>query len=463
MNVLKLVVPGVAVLGIVIFVHELGHFIMAKLRGVRVTVFSMGFGPAMLKTRRGETEYRLAWFPIGGYVQMAGDSPNEDGTMPTGGPEEFLSHPWFGRVLIALAGPAANLVVAFLVMVSVGLVGVRYADYSNELGAVADTSRVYAAGLRAGDRIVEVAGRRAGSWWGIYAAADSVPKDSALALAVERGGERFRVALEPRDRAPVFAGLRPLPNPPVVGMVVTRMPAYKAGLQEGDRILAVNGKPVTVWDELPAALGSQTDRPVVLRIRRGTQTLEVTVTPMSSGDGGGGRIGIEAPRDRDYVVRLGPIQSVEAGFGATGALIGSVYRGMWLTVSRLLYYREYVGGPLFIAQAASEQARRGLDSFLQFLAMINVAIMAFNLLPLPLLDGGHIVLALLQAVRRRAISAQGYVGFQKVGLVVIGVLFLLIMANDLLQPYLHWQRERSSQQQEVRKAPREGTVVPSPP
>ena len=163
MSVLKAVVPGVVLLGLVIFVHELGHFLAAKLRGVRVMRFSMGFGPAMLHTTRGDTEYRLAWFPLGGYVQMAGDSPGEDGTMP-GGREEFLSHPWPGRLLIAVAGPLANLVTAFLVMASVGLVGVQYADYPNRLGATPDTSLAFQAGLREGDRVVEVGGRPVRTW-----------------------------------------------------------------------------------------------------------------------------------------------------------------------------------------------------------------------------------------------------------------------------------------------------------
>jgi regulator of sigma E protease len=145
------------------------------------------------------------------------------------------------------------------------------------------------------------------------------------------------------------------------------------------------------------------------------------------------RIGIEATYDRVYIQRYGFPEALDRGLGATVSMIGSVYRGMWLTISRPLYYREYVGGPLFIAQAASEQARRGLDAYLQFLAMINVAIAAFNLLPLPVLDGGHILLALLEAIRRQSISAQTYLRFQKVGLVVMGTLFVLILANDPLR------------------------------
>ncbi len=452
----SLALPGLILLGLVIFVHELGHFLVAKWRGVRVLRFSLGFGPPLLKTTYNGTEYRLSIVPLGGYVQMAGDTPGEDGAMP-GGPDEFLSHPWFGRLLIAVAGPGANLVTAYLVMVLVGLVGVSYPDYANQLGAVADTSRAYQAGLRDGDRITAVAGKPVNSWIQIFVGASQPPKSETIALTVTRGGQSFDVTLAPDAREPVLSSLRRPSDPPIVGGVVTGMPAYKAGLKEGDRILAINGQPVKVWEDLPKALQGNADRNMTLTIQRGARQFDLHVTPMNPDGrrGSDARIGIEAPRHGVYIERHPFFESLELGFRATGALVTNVYGGLWLTVSRPLYYREYLGGPLFIAQAASEQAKRGIDSYLQFLAMINVAIMAFNLLPIPVLDGGHILLAVVQAIRGQAISARAYIRFQKVGLAVIGTLFILILANDPLRLV---QRQRA-----LDKAPQEGEVAPSPP
>ncbi|HYM80561.1 MAG TPA: RIP metalloprotease RseP [Candidatus Limnocylindria bacterium] len=454
---LSFLLPGVVLLGIVIFVHELGHFLVAKWRGVRVLRFSLGFGPAIFKVTRGETEYRIAWIPLGGYVQMAGDSPGEDGSMPEER-NEFLSHPWYGRIAILAGGPGANLITAFLVMVLIGLLGVQYPDYPNLLGPVADTSLAASVGLRPGDRIENVAGKPVGSWVSIFITASDQPPDRTIDLGVRRGDSTFAIPLLPAAREPVLSSLRRPPDPAVVGGVLTGMPAYKAGIKEGDRILAVNGQPIRVWDELPVALEGNVDRPVKLTVERGRRSFDLTVTPINPEGRRGGRraqIGIEAPRQGVYVQRHGLVESLELGFRATGALIANVYGGMWLTISRPLYYREYLGGPLFIAQAASEQARRGADAYLQFLAMINVAIMAFNLLPIPVLDGGHIVLALFQGVRGQAISARAYMRFQKAGLVVVGTLFILILANDPLRLV---QRQRA-----LDKAPQEGPVEPGPP
>ncbi len=450
--------PGVLLLGLVIFVHELGHFLMAKWRGVRVLTFSLGFGPKLVGVSRGGTEYRLSWIPLGGYVQMAGDTPDLDGRMP-GSREEFLSHPWYGRVLIAAAGPAANLVTAFVLLVVSSLIGETFPDYPNLLGPMPDSSAAYQLGMREGDRVVEVGGKPTRSWDEMILRLSDVPKRQPVGVVIERGGQRQSMTVAPTQRGPVFSVLSHPPDPPVVGGVATGMPAYKAGIKEGDRIVAVGDRPIQTWDELPLAFRGQVDRPVKLTIERSGRQLDVTVTPMDPEGRGreNGRIGIEPPRRSVYVVHYGVLESFVNGFRATGALVSSVYAGMWLTVSRPLYYREYVGGPLFIAQAALDQARHGLDAYLKFIALINVAIMAFNLLPLPVLDGGHILLAVLEAVRRQAISARAYLRFQKVGLAVLGTLLVIILANDPLRLV---QRHRAIDQQTT---PTERPVAPASP
>jgi regulator of sigma E protease len=457
--ILRTVVPGVLVLGLVIFVHELGHFLAAKSRRVTVLAFSLGFGPRLFGWVSGGTDYKVAAVPLGGYVQMAGDAPAEDGTMPEGS-ENFLSHPWYGRMWIAFAGPLANLVTAFVTLVVIAWVtGMSFADSPNVLGVTADTTAAYRAGLREGDRIVALDKRPTASWVAIFQANERAGKATPTVLRVERGGVRTDIAIAPAQRESVLTSIRPVEEAPVVGMVAAGMPAYKAGLKDGDRILAVDGAPIAVWSDLPRALRGKVDHAVMLRVRRGTQEFDVTVHPLSDGQGGDrGIIGIEAPRREVYVQRYGFVESVGFGFQATGQLVASVYGSMWMTVARPLYYREYMGGPLFIAQAASQQARRGLDALLYFFATINVAIMAFNLMPLPVLDGGHMLLAVVQAVRRRALSTRVYLNFQKVGLVILGTLFVLILAND---PLRLLQRQRALERG-PQAVPQERTGAPTP-
>lgn len=456
MNILGMAAPGVLLLGIVIFVHELGHFLAAKWRGVRVLRFSLGFGPALFAFTRGETQYRLAWIPLGGYVQMAGDSPGEDHAMP-GGIDQFLSHPWYGRILIALAGPAANLVTAYLVFVATAMVGITRPDYPSELGPVAETTAAHRLGLRQGDRVVRVGDRVVATWGEYNLALRDRGRRQPVALGILRGDSAFALEVPAAQLADFAEGLRARPLPPVIGNVVTGMPAYKAGLKPGDRVLAVNGREIRTWDELPQAIGGLADRSVLLRVRRGNEDFDLSVTPMKPTRDARARglIGVEPPRGLTYTERVGPLRALAFGVDGVVSFVGQVYGGMWLAVSHPLYYREYLGGPLLIAQGASEQARQGASSFLMFLALINLAIMAFNLLPIPVLDGGHIVLALLEALRRRAISYRGYVRFQQAGLVVIGTLFILILANDPLRII---QRQRA-----LDRIDRDKTAAPARP
>ena len=444
--------PGILLLGIVIFFHELGHFLAAKWRRVTVLKFSLGMGPEMIGFTRGGTRYCISWIPLGGFVQMAGDHLKDDGSMPEGGPEQFLTHPWYGRVVIAVAGPAANLVTAFVVMVITFLVGVHQADWPSQLGPLPDTTRAHVAGLREGDELTSFAGHPVRTWRDLELAARGLDGKTPVTFALRRDSLADSIMVAGADVRAVLADLQPPPPPAEVGGVGTGMPAYRAGVKEGDKVLMVGGKPVHTFTDIARALRGRADQPTVIRFERDGREFDLTIAPMRmDGNGDVALIGIEPPRGMEYIERLSFGEAVPAAFRGTAGLVANVYGSLWLTISRPAYYREAIGGPIFIGQMASDSAKHGIDRWLYLLALINVAIMAFNLLPVPLLDGGHITLALLEGARRRAVSGRTYMNFQKVGLVLVGTLFVFILSKDLARPF---QRLRA-----IDKAPRETTTV----
>lgn len=449
--------PVIPLLGIVIFFHELGHFLAAKWRKVTVLKFSLGMGPEMIGFTRGGTRYCLSWIPLGGFVQMAGDSLKDDGSMPEGGPENFLTHPWFGRVIIAIAGPAANLVIAYFVVLSMFVIGMKQVDHVNLFGKLDPASAPYAAGVREGDQFTSLAGKPLTRWHELVRAASDIDSKVPAVLGLVREGQPLTVTIPAGQTQKWFDALNPPPTPATVGSVAPGMPAYRGGVLEGDRVLAVDGQPVLWFEDIVENLKGKADQPVRFQLERQGKPYELTLKPMRADpehpDSKNGYVGIGAARDLTFTDKLSFGAAIPAAFSGTGSLVLLVYKNLWMTLSRPVYYRQAVGGPILIGQMARDSAKQGLDSFLYLLAMINLAIMSFNLLPVPLLDGGHITLALIEAVRRRAMSGRSYINFQKVGLVLVGSLFIFIFSQDILRPI---ERLRA-----VDKAPRETTTVDS--
>ena len=451
---LSTILPGILLLGIVIFIHELGHFIVAKWRGVTVVRFSLGMGPEMVGFAHRGTRYTIGWIPLGGFVQMAGDHLNDDGSMPEGGPEQFLTHPWPGRMLIAVAGPVANLFLAYATYVVLLTTGFKVPDFANVLGTVPESSAAHATGFRSGDRFTALGGKPVGTWRQMEQAYSAADTGDGLTFAIERAETSLAVTIPGGQVRRTIAELEPPASPPLIGAIRSGLPAYLAGFRVGDFVLSVDDVPVTTFQGIRAALHGKAEREVRVRVRRAGGVVELRVKPIrdeTGSDPTAGLIGVEPPVGLTWRLKL-PLREA---FGAAGtqtlASIATVYDGLWKSVTRFWQYREQLGGPIFIAQMASDAARRGLDDWLALLAIINLAIMSFNLLPVPLLDGGHITLALVEAVRRRAVSGRSYLTFQKVGLVVVGVLFLFIISQDILRPL---RRMRA-----LDRNPRETTTV----
>ena len=302
--------------------------------------------------------------------------------------------------------------------------------------------------------MVALAGKPIRTWRGIEDALQGRDTTSALVFDLDRAGTATRVEIPGGQVRSVLRTLEPTAPPAVIGSVMSGLPAYQGGLREGDQIRSVDGVPVARFMQVSEQLRGKAGKPVVFRVVRDGVVRDVTVTPMKdeqSGDAQRALIGIEPPRSMTSTFRLGFVEAIKAGGVQTVATTAQVYAGLFTTFTRFWQVKEQMGGPVFIAQMARDAARKGFDYWLNLMGMINLAIMSFNLLPIPLLDGGHITMALVEAVRRRGISGRTYLRFQQVGLVVVGTLFVFIISQDILRPI---RRMRALDQ-----APRETTTV----
>ncbi|MBI3670843.1 MAG: RIP metalloprotease RseP [Acidobacteria bacterium] len=437
-DVFTSVIAVAIVLGIMILVHEWGHFIAAKLFGVRVEVFSFGFGPRLWGRKRGPTDYRISALPLGGYVKMAGDNPSEE---RRGEPDEFLSKPRWQRALIAVAGPAMNMVMAVALTTGLFLVGTQqrtFVDKPVEVAGVIKDSPAEAAGLRAGDRVEELAGIRNPTWERALLELVFTNPGSSLPLVVERDGNRVPLtahATAATDFNEVFAVLGYPAEPVAVGTVSRGMPAERSGLRPGDHVLAVERQPVRSPIQFAGIIQQRGGQPTELLLQRGDQTLRVEIRPEwnNPGDGGGARwqIGIAfrfASEKRSY------------------SLGGAAERGLWVNarltrqilhvVSQLFQGRmslKQMQGPLGIARESGRAARRGPLDLINLMAVISLNLAILNLLPIPILDGGHLLMLAVEGVIRRDLSLTVKERVVQVGLVFLLVIFAIVMYNDVLR------------------------------
>jgi regulator of sigma E protease len=416
-------------LGVLVFVHELGHFLVAKKAGIRVERFSLGYPPKMFGVQVGETEYCISWIPFGGYVKVAGmaDAGPEE---RTGAPWEFPSKPVWVRMAVIAAGPAMNFVFAFaalfVLFLAYGIDTFEGTEIAPAEGSVSAT-----AGLRKGDRVLKVNGRPVADAHQLLGAVKATNGKGAR-VEVERAGQVLTVAVG-ASQEPLY-GLDVLP-PTVVGRVVPAMPAAALGLQPGDRISMVAGRPVRHWEEMSTEIRRHPDQAVAIAWERDGRAMQAEITPVARTEQGEtiGQIGI-SPR----LVSA----DVAPGEAAKMSAVG-VYTSSWLILD---FIREIIqgargteelGGPLRIAQLAGQTAAEGLNHFLSFLALLSVNLAVINLFPIPVLDGGHLLFLAVEGIRRRPLSLRQRDLLQRVGLAIMLFIMVLVTFNDLNQMVFH--------------------------
>jgi regulator of sigma E protease len=429
-------------LGILVFVHEFGHFVFAKALGVKVLKFSLGFGPTIVGRKRGETEYVISAVPLGGYVKMLGEEPGEE-LAEDDKRRAFNFQPVWKRFVIVFAGPLFNLTFACLLFYGLFLTGVPalYPD----IGKIEANSPAEKAGLMMGDRVVAVDGHPVEGWDDVVN--DVEKRDGApITFKVKRGDKISEILVKPEEKtgSSLFGerkkywevGISPLILP-VVGDVTRGGPAEKAGLQKGDKIIEVGGTSIRTWEDMTEIVHNSAGSPLVFKIERGTTVFVRTITPeeqkimTAQGEKKLGLIGI-GPLERHFTKRFGPIESAVLGVRKTWEI--SVLTIMFIVkLIQHIVPAETIGGPILIFQMAGKQASQGAMNYFTFMAIISINLGVLNILPIPLLDGGHLMFLGIECIRRRPLSERVLAMSQRVGLILLVALMVFAFYNDILR------------------------------
>lgn len=459
------ILATIIVLGVLIFVHELGHFMAAKAVDIEVPRFSIGLGPKLWGFRRGETEYVISWLPLGGYVKMAGMEEMEpieggkptrdDGTTPVSdvglvqetpvrGPRDFESKSLPARTLVISAGVLMNTLFAFLVFTfSAAVWGVqrvppaRIADVAEERLPPGTEAL---AELPPSAEVTAIGGRSVEDWLDLRSALlVAPPGPTAFSFA---DGRTVTVDLPGDDslRAELVRALGP-ELAPVVGRVEPGSPADRAGLMARDSIVEAAGRPIRTWQDLLEVVSPRAGEPVEMVVWRGGRQLTLTVVPdarsvgpspdgdRAAADSVVGRIGVETGIPRD---RPGAVGAVVVGARETWNWI-SLTVGFVIDLFTGDVSPRSVGGPILIGQFSGQVIRAGLEEFLRFMALFSINLAVLNLLPIPVLDGGHLLFLGVEAVRGRALSLQQRIRLTQVGLVIVVAIMVWALANDVLR------------------------------
>ena len=419
------------VLGVLIFVHELGHFLAARRLGIRVLTFSLGFGPKLLTVKRGDTEYCISAVPLGGYVKMAGENPEEQ---RTGAPDEFLSKTKWERFQVLIMGPAMNIILAVVVLAIVLAQGAEvpvYQDGPAVVGDVVSGSSAASVGIQRGDRIVSVSGKPVETWDDLELAIGTRPNRD-VPVTFLRNGEEHSVTVRPKAKGRFeFGDVGLLPDSaPIVRALLepkTDYPASAAGLKPGDAIMAVNGQRVVAPQQLTDVVTKNADHELTLTIRRSGQELPIRLTPVKRQ--GRMLIGI-APGELTKPFKPTPMEAVKLSVQKNVENSGLIFRMLGGLFTGETSVRQ-LQGPVGIAQLSGESAQAGWVALLSLMAMISLNLGILNLMPVPILDGGHIVIMALEGIARRDFSVQVKEKMLLAGFVVLMMLMVTVIYNDL--------------------------------
>jgi regulator of sigma E protease len=419
------ILAGLVLFTVMVISHEFGHFIAAKLTGIGVTRFSVGLGPKLWGFRFRGTEYALSLIPLGGYVKMKGMEPGEI----KGEKDEFFSKSVLVRVFVVLSGPLLNLILAFLIyFLAIVAFGVDVTP-----GTSVQSVHEYPPfeeHLKTGDRIMDINGTPVENWYEIATILEDKP--DSLSFTFSRGDSNFSLSMHygARGTFPLVPMLEP-----IIGIIEKHSPAYKAGLERGDRIVAIDGKEILSFEDMRKIVQESPEKELQLEwVRDGITIKGVAVPSKRTIQENGeekeiGMLGIVAETEK---LRFGFIASLKEGLLRTGESIKLI-----VSVIVMLFRREIspktLGGPIAIFQLAGESARWGLEFYLGFMALLSINLFVLNLIPFPPLDGAHILIFVIEKITRKRPTERQYAIIQQVGFGILLILIAFIFYNDIMR------------------------------
>lgn len=412
-------------LGVIIFVHEAGHLLVAKAFGMKVLAFSLGFGKRLFGWQIGETEYKVSLVPLGGYVKLSGEEPGES----TDDPRDFLNQPRWQRILVYLAGPLMNGALSILLIAGLFMVGIEVPalqSVPSVIGTVEPNSPGAAAGLEPGDEIVAIDGHEVSRWQDVaFTVLTGIGKP--LEFEIERGGERRKVQVTPAKPADFDfgdAGIYPklLPR---IGDIVAGGPAEAAGFRLGDEVRSLDGRPLGSPADFVDYIEKHTGTAVVVEVLRDGALTHLSVVPADQG--GKGRIGVRLTVAQRYPPLAALRESVRFNYDIakqTLAVIGKIFK-------REVAAKSALAGPIEIAAQSGAAARTGFKNLLYLMGVLSLSIGLLNLFPIPVLDGGQITILLVESVMRRDLSMAVKERIAQVGLALVVLLMVTVLYFDL--------------------------------